>query len=229
MKHVKSLIQYVSVRNRQDISPRPPVSVSRAIKEVTNVRIGKLLLVISALAMVATLAACGGSEEGQAPSEEPVAPSAPAEQPEQDDGPADKTLTVTVPNMDRVNESPFPDTFGEDEDSLRDYAGIHLLGTGFPWQDEANVYLAGHRLGYPGTPSFLAFYDIDDVQMGEQITVTDANDEEYTYEVFEFLTVNPSDLYVMDSLEDRNILTLQTCTLPDYTQRVIIRAELQES
>jgi sortase A len=196
---------------------------------VTSVRIGKLLLVISALAMVATLAACGGSEEGQAPSEEQVAPSAPAEQQEQDDGPADKTLTVTVPSMDRVNESPMPDTFGEDEDSLRDYAGIHLLGTGFPWQDEANVYLAGHRLGYPGTPSFLAFYDIDDVQMREEITVTDANGEEYTYEVFEFLTVNPTDLYVMDPMEGRNILTLQTCTLPDYTQRVIIRAELQES
>ena len=65
--------------------------------------------------------------------------------------------------------------------------------------------------------------------MGEEITVTDANDEEYTYEVFEFLTVNPTDLYVMDSLEGRNILTLQTCTLPDYTQRVIIRAELQET
>ncbi|MDP8949187.1 MAG: sortase [Actinomycetota bacterium] len=192
-------------------------------------RIGKLLLVFSALAMVATLAACGGSEEGQAPPEEQVAPSAPAEQQGQDDGPADKTLTVTVPSMDRVNESPMPDTFGEDEDSLRDYAGIHLVGTGFPWQDEANVYLAGHRLGYPGTPSFLAFYDIDDVQMGEEITVTDANGEEYTYEVYEFLTVAPTDLYVIDPIEGRNILTLQTCTLPDYSQRVIIRAELQES
>jgi len=179
--------------------------------------------------MVATLAACGGSEEGRAPSEEQVAPSAPAEQQQQDSGPADKTLTVTVPSMDRVNESPFPDTFGEDEDSLRDYAGIHLLGTGFPWQDEANVYLAGHRLGYPGTPSFLAFYDIDDVQVGEQITVTDANDEEYDYEVFDILTVDPTALYVMDPLEGRNILSLQTCTLPDYSQRVIVRAELQES
>jgi sortase A len=230
MKHVKSLIQYVSVRNRQNISSRSPVSASRAIKEETNVRIGKLLLVILTVAMVATLAACGGSEEGQAPpEEEQVAPSAPAEQQVQDDGPADKTLTVTVPSMDRVDESPFPDTFGEDEDSLRDYAGIHLLGTGFPWQDEANVYLAGHRLGYPGTPSFLAFYDIDDVQVGEHITVTDANDEEYDYEVFDVLTVDPSALYVMDPMEGRNILSLQTCTLPDYSQRVIVRAELQES
>ena len=188
-------------------------------------RIGKLLLVISVLAMVATLAACGGSEEGQAPSEEPVAPSTPAEQPEQDDGPADKTLTVTVPSMDRVNESPFPDTFGEDEDSLRDYAGIHLLGTGFPWQDEANVYLAGHRLGYPGTPSFLAFYDLDKLENGDEVIVTDADGNEYTYRVFKSDSIGPTDLSVTEPVEGKDVLTLQTCTLPDYAQRLIVQAE----
>ncbi len=145
-------------------------------------------------------------------------------------GPEDKTLTLTVPKMMRLADgTEVPSGQGDDEEKLKNYTAMHLEGTGFPWDAGANVYLAGHRLGYPGTPSFLAFYDIDDVQMGEQITVTDANDEEYTYEVFEFLTVNPTDLYVMDPLEDRNILTLQTCTLPDYSQRVIIRAELQET
>ena len=188
-------------------------------------RIGKLLLVISALAMVATLVACGGSEEGQAPSEEPVAPSTPAEQPQQDDGPADKTLTVTVPSMDRVNESPFPDTFGEDEDSLRDYAGIHLIGTGFPWQDEANVYLAGHRLGYPGTPSFLAFYDLDKLENGDEVIVTDADGKEYTNRVFKSDSVGPTDLSVTEPVEGKDVLTLQTCTLPDYAQRLIVQAE----
>ena len=188
-------------------------------------RIGKLLLVISALAMVATLVACGGSEEGQAPSEEPVAPSTPAEQPQQDDGPADKTLTVTVPSMDRVNESPMPDTFGEDEDSLRDYAGIHLIGTGFPWQDEANVYLAGHRLGYPGTPSFLAFYDLDKLENGDEVIVTDADSNEYTYRVFKSDSVGPTDLSVTEPVEGKDVLTLQTCTLPDYAQRLIVQAE----
>src|SRR3712207_8448225 len=41
-------------------------------------------------------------------------------------------------------------------------------GTGFPWEQEANVYLAGHRLGYPGYPSFLAFYDIDNLKEGDR-------------------------------------------------------------
>jgi sortase A len=41
--------------------------------------------------------------------------------------------------------------------------------------------------------------------------------------------VEPTDLFVTEPLEDRNILTLQTCTLPDYARRVIVQAELKES
>jgi sortase A len=74
-------------------------------------------------------------------------------------GPEDKTLTVTIPKMARVEDATIPDAEGDDEKALRENAAIHLKGTGFPWQKEANVYVAGHRLGYPGTDSFLAFYD----------------------------------------------------------------------
>ncbi len=194
-------------------------------------RIGKLLLVISAFAMMAALtSACGGSEE--APPGEPVAPKAPSETQEQaasdPEAPEDETLTVTVPKMQRVKDASFPSTLGDDEESLKNFAGIHLEGTGFPWQEEANVYLAGHRLGYPGFDSFLAFYDIDAMQVGDEILVTDANGREYSYEAFQVLEVDPTDLYVTEPLEGRNILTLQTCTLPDYSRRVIVQAELAE-
>jgi sortase A len=91
------------------------------------------------------------------------------------------------------------------------------------------VYIAGHRLGYPNTPSFLAFWDIDSVVEGDQIFVTDANGREYTYEVFQTLEVDPTDLFVTEPLEGRNILTLQSCTLPDYERRVIVQAELQDT
>ncbi len=141
-------------------------------------------------------------------------------------GPEDKTLTVTVPKMERVKDAAIPDAEGDDEEALKNYAGIHLQGTGYPWQEEANVYLAGHRLGYPGTDSFLAFYDQDNVQVGDEIYVTDANGKEYTYRVFENLVVNPTDLWVTEPVSGKNILTLQTCTLPDYSQRLITRAEL---
>lgn len=188
-------------------------------------RIGKLLLAVAALAMVATLLGSCSLEKA----DESVAPDAPAEKQEQAGGPADKTLTVTVPKMERIKDSPMPDTHGDDEEALKNYAGIHLEGTGFPWDEEANVYLAGHRLGYPGFPSFLAFYDIDALQVGDRVFVTDANGREYAYEVFRTLEVGPMDLHVTEVIEGKNILTLQTCTLPDYARRVIVQAELKRS
>jgi len=197
-----------------------------------KVRVRKLLLVMMALAMVVAVAACGGSEDqGQAPSEDDVqAPTAPATKEKQDNqGPADETLKLTVPAMERIQEDTVPTTVGTDEDALRDYVGIHLEGTGFPWEDEANVYIAGHRLGYPGTDSFLAFYDIDAVQEGDQVTISDAEGTQYVYEVFNVFEVTPFDLYVTEPIEGRNIVTLQTCTLPDYANRLIVQGELQDT
>jgi sortase A len=197
------------------------------------VRIRKLLLVVAAaLATAFVLTACGGSEES--PPDEAVAPDAPEQTQrqsaeEQANAPADPTLRLTVPSMERINNAPVPDTLGDDEEALKNFVGIHLQGTGFPWQDEANVYIAGHRLGYPNTDSFLAFWDIDNVAEGDQIFVTDANGREYTYEVFQTLEVDPTDLFVTEPQEGRNILTLQSCTLPDYEQRVIVQAELQDT
>ncbi len=197
-------------------------------------RIRKLLLVIAAaLAMAFALTACGGSEEGQTP-DDVVAPDVPEQTQqqsaeEQASAPEDPTLNITVPSMERLSESPIPDTLGDDEEALRNFAGIHLQGTGFPWQDEANVYIAGHRLGYPNTASFLAFWDIDNVAEGDQVFVTDANGREYTYEVFQTLEVDPTDLFVTEPQEGRNILTLQSCTLPDYERRVVVQAELQDT
>ncbi len=196
-------------------------------------RIRKLLLVVaSALATAFVLTACGGSEE--TPPDEAVAPDAPEQTQrqsaeEQASAPDDPTLSLTVPSMERISDAPIPDTLGDDEEALKNFAGIHLQGTGFPWQDEANVYIAGHRLGYPNTASFLAFWDIDNVVEGDRIFVSDANGREYTYEVFQTLEVDPTDLFVTEPQEGRNILTLQSCTLPDYERRVVVQAELQDA
>lgn len=141
-------------------------------------------------------------------------------------GPEDKTLTVTIPKMIRVENASVPYTSGDDESALKEHAAIHLEGTGFPWQQEANVYLAGHRLGYPGYPSFLAFYDLDKLENGDEILVTDANGTKYTYKVFKTLVADPTDLSVTELVPGKNVVTLQTCTLPDYAQRLIVQAEL---
>jgi sortase A len=143
-------------------------------------------------------------------------------------GPEDKTLKVTVPKMARIQDATVPDAAGDDEQALRENAGIHLKGTGFPWQEEANVYIAGHRLGYPGTDSFLAFFDQNKLEKGDEIYVTDSEGNRYTYRVFRSFVTDPTDLSVTEPVEGKNILTLQTCTLPDYSRRLITQAELVE-
>lgn len=139
-------------------------------------------------------------------------------------GPEDETLVLTIPKME-IFDALVPSTTGNDEDMLRDYVGIHLDDTGLPWETGANVYIAGHRLGYPDTASFLAFYGLDDLEEGDEVFLSDADGGVYTYRVSRKAVVGPTDLAVTEPIEGKDILTLQTCTLPDYSQRLIVQAE----
>ena len=141
----------------------------------------------------------------------------------------DKTLKLTVPKMAEIKDDEIPTGKGTNEALLRDYAGIRLPFTGFPWQEEANVYIAGHRVGFPGTNSDLAFWDLDKVGNGDEVYLEDAEGRQYTYEVFETKVVEPTDLSVLKRIEGRNVITLQTCTLPDYSKRLIVQAELKDT
>ncbi len=141
-------------------------------------------------------------------------------------GPEDKTLKLTIPAMNRIEGDTVPDVPGTDMDALGSNAAIHLEGTGYPWQEEANVYLAGHRLGYANTDSWLAFWDLDNLENGDEVFVEDADGTRYTYKVSREFVVGPSDLSVTRPEPGKNVLTLQTCTLPDYSQRLIVQAEL---
>jgi len=139
--------------------------------------------------------------------------------------PKDTTLQLTIPKMARVEDLPVYDAPWDEEAAL-DASVAHLDSTGFPWQDGANVYIAGHRMGFPGTRSFLVFYDLDVLENGDEVSLTDADGTKYTYEVFEQFVTDPYDWGPTDTTPDKSILTLQTCTLPDYTQRLIVQAEL---
>jgi sortase A len=140
----------------------------------------------------------------------------------------DKTLRLTVPKMAEIKNDEIPTGQGTNEALFRDYAAVRLPLTGFPWHEEANVYIAGHRIGYPGTNSDMAFYDLEDLANGDEIYLEDAEGRKYTYEVFNKDIVEPTDLSVLKRIEGKNIVTLQTCTLPDYTDRVIYQAELKD-
>ena len=142
--------------------------------------------------------------------------------------PKDKTLKLTVPKMAEIENDTIPTGLGTNDALFRDYAGVHLRRTGFPWQETANVYIAGHRIGFPGTNSDMAFYDLEDLQEGDTFYLTDAEGRQYTYEVFKKLVVPPTDLSVLKPIKGKNIASLQTCTLPDYSDRVIYQAELKD-
>lgn len=142
--------------------------------------------------------------------------------------PKDKTLKLTVPEMKQIEDDTVPTGAGTNEALFRDYAGVHLRATGFPWQKTANVYIAGHRIGFPGTDSDLAFYDLEDLEKGDKVYLEDAKGREYTYQVFRKLVVEPTNLSVLMPIKGKNIVSLQSCTLPDYTNRVIYRAVLKD-
>jgi sortase A len=61
--------------------------------------------------------------------------------------PKDKTLRLTVPKMERMKNDEIPTGLTTDEALFHDYAGVHIKNTGWPWEEEANVYITGHRLG----------------------------------------------------------------------------------
>ncbi len=142
--------------------------------------------------------------------------------------PKKKRLKLTVPAMKRIDDDPIPTGLGTDEKLFHDYAGVHLNSSGFPWKETANVYIAGHRIGFPGTRSNLAFYDLEGLKNGDKVYLEDADGRKYTYEVFKKLIVDPTNLSVIKPIEGKNIVSLQTCTLPDYTKRVVYQAELKD-
>ena len=134
-------------------------------------------------------------------------------------------MTLTVPEMRRVDHVPVYTGAANDKGALHD-GTLHLKGTGFPWQTGANVYIAGHRMGFPGTESYLVFWDLNVLENGDEVILTDANGTRYTYEVFKKTVVAPTDFHVTQPVAGRSVVTLQTCTLPDYSDRLIVQAEL---
>jgi sortase A len=140
--------------------------------------------------------------------------------------PSNSTMTLTVPEMRRVDHVPVYTGAANDKGALHD-GTLHLKGTGFPWQRGANVYIAGHRLGFPGTKSYLVFWDLNTLENGDKVILTDANGTRYTYSVFNRTIINPYDAsYITRPVPGKSIISLQTCTLPDYAQRLIVQAEL---
>lgn len=133
-------------------------------------------------------------------------------------------MTLTIPSLGLRN-APVMNSAGK---SALDRGVVHLPDTSLPWSDtpERNVYLAGHRLGWPGTGSHRIFYRLDELNGGEEVTLRGPNGKPYTYRVLESFIVGPKDNWVTGRVRDRDLVTLQTCTpIPTFQNRLIVRAE----
>ena len=161
------------------------------------------------------------TEEDRGTEEEEAAPTPPD----------DPTMRLTVPKLG-IYDALVIDDISEDGGLA---LGVgHVPGTGFPWQKQANTYIAGHRLGYPGTASDHIFFNLHALEEGDDIILEDSNGQVYKYKVSEVLQVLPTDLSVMDPVGGRDMVSLQTCienfddfeTLgPDWNVRLIVRGD----
>ena len=143
--------------------------------------------------------------------------------------PADTTMSLSVPS---IGLSGVPVYEGTAESSLSAGTG-HLAGTGYPWIPGSNTYVAGHRLGYPGTGSDHIFWDLPSVAIGDPVSLTDANGRTYNYAVSEILEVPITDMSVTEPTGS-DVVSLQTCIEdygdywtagPNWNVRYVVRAE----
>lgn len=116
-------------------------------------------------------------------------------------------------------------------DSVGEWALGHGVGhhpeTSMPWSDapQRNVYLAGHRLGFPGTDSHLIFYRLGELGAGDEILLKDRDGKRYRYRVSETFKATPEDSWVTGQVRNRDMVTLQTCSGPNWERRLIVRAD----
>ncbi len=91
---------------------------------------------------------------------------------------------------------------------------------------EGNFVISGHRTTY-GAP----FYNLDQLQAGDEVHVVDRDARQWVYVVAESRIVRPTDVWVIrdGAYGDGPILTLTTCN-PRFSasQRLIVFAELRQ-
>ncbi len=116
---------------------------------------------------------------------------------------------------------------GDDSQQSLDKGIVHVPETSLPWTraPQRNVYLAAHVLGWPGTGSRLIFHNLDQLGDGDEILLKDRRGERYRYKVTEKLVVDPDERWVMGQELNRDMVTLQTCTGPNFSKRLIVRAD----
>lgn len=110
---------------------------------------------------------------------------------------------------------------GTDRTNLRSAVG-HMT-EGVDAGEEGNCIIAGHRGGYYGT----FFRDIDKLKEGDEIYVTDLNNNKYTYHVYEQKWIEMYDWDELQAFPGEKTLTLLSCE-EHGELRIIVRARIVE-
>ncbi len=137
--------------------------------------------------------------------------------------PTDTLMYLTVPKISLEDKEVY-DSLSEEK---LEEGVIHVPGTGFPWQQGTNTYIAGHRLGYFNTGSWLVFYRLNELERGDKIVLKDSRGTEYTYQVTHSFVVPPEDVEALNPPVGggKSIVSLQTCTFPNFAERLIVQGE----
>jgi sortase A len=137
------------------------------------------------------------------------------------------TMTLTIPKLG-LEDVPVPTA---DSQVALDREGIiRLKESGVPWEEGSNTFIVGHALGFLWTRTSYVFYELNKLKPGDEIIAKDQADNEYTFKVYDRVTVKPEDFWVTYPIPGKTTISLQTCTpIPTFENRLIIRGELEES
>lgn len=121
--------------------------------------------------------------------------------------PKDSTMYMYIPRLGirghTVREG--------DSERVLALGAMKLPSTAHPWQNGANPYISGHRIGYPGRESYYQFYNLPAMRKGDAVYLRDANWSLYEYRVTEKFAVSPSESWVTEPVAGKDLVTLQTC------------------
>jgi sortase A len=138
--------------------------------------------------------------------------------------PTPKNMKLTVPKLG-LKDVAVPTGFRQEE--LDREGLLRMKESGLPWEEGSNTFIAGHALGYPWTRVPRAFQDLGKLAPGDLIFLESADGRRFAFEVYDRMTVEPDDTWVTYPVEDKTVVSLQSCTpIPTFENRLIVRGEL---
>ncbi|MDP8952661.1 MAG: sortase [Actinomycetota bacterium] len=114
------------------------------------------------------------------------------------------------------------------EQAYLDREGImHLSGTGFPHERVSNTYIVGHAADFDASRTPNVFRNLHALRQGDLIALRDASGRTYNYHAYEYLVVNPRDVWLTKPIPGKQIVSFQTCfPAPSFEKRLVVRAQL---